>query len=159
VKKGTKNDSLAQKIIKALEEKSPMPIRGEHKDWLYINGILRKKGICYVPDDIELRKKLIRTYHEAPTSGHPGKYKTLMLLIKNYYWPGMITMVQKYIEGCATCQRMKPNTHPTTPELIPIGSTATRPFEQITMDFITDLPESQGFDSIMVMVDHGLTKG
>src|SRR5882757_487858 len=54
---------------------------------------------------------------------------------------------------------MKLNTHPTTPELIPIGSTATQPFEQITMDFITDLPKSQGFDSIMVMVDHGLTKG
>jgi len=54
---------------------------------------------------------------------------------------------------------MKLNTHPTTPELIPIGSTATRPFEQITMDFITDLPKSQGFDSIMVVVDHGLTKG
>src|SRR5882757_3849254 len=83
VKEGTKNNLLAQKIIKALEEKSPMPIRGEHKDWLYIDGILRKKGICYVPDDIKLWKKLVRTYHEAPTSRHPGKYKTLMLLIKN----------------------------------------------------------------------------
>ena len=27
------------------------------------------------------------------------------------------------------------------------------------MDFITDLPPSNGFDSIMVMVNHGLTKG
>jgi transposase InsO family protein len=27
------------------------------------------------------------------------------------------------------------------------------------MDFITDLPESDGFDSIFVVVDHGLTKG
>ena len=27
------------------------------------------------------------------------------------------------------------------------------------MDFITDMPESNGFDSILVVVDHGLTKG
>ena len=27
------------------------------------------------------------------------------------------------------------------------------------MDLITDLPLSQGFNSILVMVDHGLTKG
>ena len=27
------------------------------------------------------------------------------------------------------------------------------------MDFITDLPVSEGFDSIMVIVDHGSTKG
>ena len=27
------------------------------------------------------------------------------------------------------------------------------------MDFITDLPMSKGFDSIMVVVDHGSTKG
>ena len=27
------------------------------------------------------------------------------------------------------------------------------------MDFITDLPPSEGFDSIMVVVDHGSTKG
>jgi len=27
------------------------------------------------------------------------------------------------------------------------------------MDLITDLPKSKGFDSILSMVDHGLTKG
>jgi hypothetical protein len=27
------------------------------------------------------------------------------------------------------------------------------------MDLITDLPPSKGFDSILVIVDHGLTKG
>src|SRR5882762_5340291 len=71
----------------------------------------------------------------------------------------MGAMIGKFVEGCATCQQMKPNTHPTTPGLIPIVSTSTIPVDQITMDFITDLPESDGFDSIFVVVDHGLTKG
>jgi hypothetical protein len=32
-------------------------------------------------------------------------------------------------------------------------------FAVVTTDFITDLPESEGFDSIMVVVDQNATKG
>ena len=42
--------------------------------------------------------------------------------------------------------------------LIPPAST-TRPFAHCSMDLITDLPLSDGFDSILVMVDRSLTKG
>ena len=34
-----------------------------------------------------------------------------------------------------------------------------RPFSQISADFITDLPESNGYNSILSVVDHGFTKG
>jgi hypothetical protein len=40
-----------------------------------------------------------------------------------------------------------------------IKSHAHRPFQQVTMDFITDLPISNGFDSIFIVVDQGLSKG
>ena len=39
------------------------------------------------------------------------------------------------------------------------GSPLTHPFSLITMDFITNLLPSEGFNSIMVVVDHGSTKG
>ena len=42
--------------------------------------------------------------------------------------------------------------------LIPVSPT-TRPFAHCSMDLITDLPLSHGFSSILVMVDHSLTKG
>jgi hypothetical protein len=71
----------------------------------------------------------------------------------------MTTFVKNYVKGCAICQQMKVNTHPMTPPLQPIKSTATCPFTLVTTDFITDLPENDGSDLIMVMVDHGLTKG
>src|SRR5262249_49911739 len=68
--------------------------------------------------------------------------------------------IKNYVASCALCQQMKVNTHPTTPPLVPIkSSSGGRPFVQLTLDFITDLPESDGFDSLMVMVDHGSTKG
>ena len=71
----------------------------------------------------------------------------------------MSTFVTKWIKGCAICQQMKVNTHLTIPGLQPIKSKATKPFEQVTIDFIMDLLLSNGFDSIMIMVDHGLSKG
>jgi len=39
------------------------------------------------------------------------------------------------------------------------GSKSTRPFSNCSMDLITDLPLAEGFDSILVVVDQGLTKG
>jgi len=71
----------------------------------------------------------------------------------------MTTFVKKYVEGCVKCQQMKVNTHPTTPPLTLIKFEGGCPFSLITMDFITDLPESDRYDSFMVMVDHGSTKG
>jgi len=72
----------------------------------------------------------------------------------------MTVFVKSYIAECAICQQMKINTHPSSSGLIPIkGQKDTKSFSQVTCDFITDLPKSNGFDSLMVMVDHGSTKG
>ena len=93
------------------------------------------------------------------TTGHPGQLRTQELIQQHYWWPGLHTFVRNYVNGCAICQQHKINRHPSNPPLQPIKSLDTRPFSMITMDFITDLPISDGYDSIMVMVDHGSTKG
>ncbi|THG98125.1 hypothetical protein EW145_g7480 [Phellinidium pouzarii] len=55
---------------------------------------------------------------------------------------------------------MKINTHPTTPPLTPIpADPSTLPFQSVSIDFITDLPLSNSFDSLMVIVDHDSSKG
>ena len=50
-------------------------------------------------------------------------------------------------------------THPTTPGLSPLAVEHPLPFSSILVDLITGLPDSHGYDSVMVMVDHGFTKG
>src|ERR1700678_1554144 len=45
------------------------------------------------------------------------------------------------------------------PYLLFTGAQTTRPFANCSMDFITDLPISDGYDSILVVVDQGLSKG
>jgi len=67
--------------------------------------------------------------------------------------------VSKYIQGCAICQQFKVQTQPQHPSLIPIPSLLEHVFRQVGIDFMTDLPPSDGFDSIMVIVNHGLSKG
>ena len=54
---------------------------------------------------------------------------------------------------------MKINTYLTIPMLSPIPSNCTRLFQQLLVDLITDLLPSNGYDSLMVVVDHGLSKG
>ena len=71
----------------------------------------------------------------------------------------MAQYIWKYVEGCSTCQQKKSNTHPTVPPLNPIPSKQTLPFKQISYDLITGLPLSNGFDALLVVVDHGLSKG
>jgi len=71
----------------------------------------------------------------------------------------MAAFIRNYVAGCATCQQFKVNTRPTKPSLYPIPSGSTRLFGSLGMDFMIDLPFSNGFDSIMVVIDHGLSKG
>ena len=71
----------------------------------------------------------------------------------------MSTFLQKFISGRADCQAAKVNTYPTVPGLSPLAVETPLPFSLILVDLITGLPKSHGYDSVMVMVDHGLTKG
>ena len=97
--------------------------------------------------------------YDHQTAGHPGYLKTRQLVSMGYGWPGMAQYIKKYIEGCSVCQQNKTNTHPMIPPTTPISSNETLPFKQISYDLIIGLPISGGFNALLVMVDHGLSKG
>ena len=71
----------------------------------------------------------------------------------------MSTFLRKFIAGYAHCQSAKINTHPMVPGLTPLAVDSSSPFSSISVDLISGLPLSNGFDSVKVVVDHGLTKG
>ena len=81
-----------------------------------------------------------------------------MIFIERYRI-NLFHAVKRYIAGYIPCQQMKPNTHPTRPAINPIPPVNSLPFKTLTMDFITDLPLSNGFDSILVVTDHDCSKG
>ena len=140
------------------------PPFGGAEDWKLeaIEGrtTLFYKGRNYIPDNLDLQRDILQMMHDHETAGHPGKAETLVSVEQHYWWPGLCTFVQNYVKGCSICQQYKINQSPSHPSYTPIpASTVMQPFANCSMDLITDLPLSNSFDSILVMVDHRLTKG
>ncbi|GMF52872.1 unnamed protein product [Phytophthora fragariaefolia] len=56
------------------------------------NGLLLYSAVgdnadrVVVPDDHELKLRITYEYHDASTSGHPGREKTYLLLTRDFYW-------------------------------------------------------------------------
>ena len=110
----------------------------------------------YVPPSAH--SALLHLIHSSPLSGHMGVFCTKSVLERDFWWPGLSTFVKHFIVGCTVCQQNKVNTHPMVPPLCPILSTVSLPFKQLSVNLITNLSLSSGFDSVMVVVNHGLTK-
>ena len=67
--------------------------------------------------------------------------------------------IQAYVKGCAVCQSTKPRTSQAKPPLYPIPPEHYEtPFGTIALDFITKLPESNGYDTILTITDHDCSK-
>ena len=124
-----------------------------------IEGVWYKDGRCVVTGRMEHKRTFIQAHHDAPIYGHPGINKTSQLTSRRYWWPGMRQDIMDYVKGCAECQRNKVNMRPTKAPLLPIFPTCEAMlFETVTLDFITKLPVSQGYDSILTVTDHDCTK-
>jgi hypothetical protein len=123
--------------------------------------ILYYKDRKYVPKNTALRRTILQEYHDHETAGHPGAATTYSHVSRDYWWPGMAGYVKEYVKGCAKCQQFKINRKPWNGPLQPIsGPIDSRPFAQISMDLMTNLPPTdEGLDTLLVVVDHGLSKG
>ena len=159
IESASAGDPLILEALQSMHKDIPLPFHSRLADWQIEAGILTYKGHVYVPAGDSLHCPILERCHDHESAGHPGFLKTCQLVAAEFWWPGLASFIHQYVEGCATCQRNKVNTHPTIPPLSPIKSLASCPFQQISCDLITDLPISSGFDSLLVVVDHGLTKG
>ena len=66
-----------------------------------------KERKIYVLKNEKLRAEIIQLYHDMPVAGHGGQWKMVELVMRNYWWPGVTRDVERYMEGCNLCQRMK----------------------------------------------------
>jgi hypothetical protein len=111
------------------------------------DGQLYSRGKRYVPEDIQLRRWLIEEYHNTPLAGHPGRSKTFDLLSQQYYWKEMRRQVDRYVRNCAECQKSRTKRHASFGVLAPL-SVPEKPWQDISIDFVTGLPECEGYDAI-----------
>ncbi|KAE8244356.1 hypothetical protein A4X13_0g6653 [Tilletia indica] len=98
-----------------------------------------------------LRHDLISQHHDSPAAGHRGHSVTHDLLTRTFDWPGSRRAVRDYVRRCDSCARNKIPRHLPYGELQPL-EVPSRPWQLIGMDHAVDLPVSQGFDSIWIVV-------
>src|SRR5271168_1993349 len=152
IKNSTELDDIVSQALDTIRTSGPRAITQGLKEWNFEDGLILYRGKIYVPKNIELRREVVKSCHDPAIFGHPGRYKTLEIVQRNFWWPGMSIFIKNFVEGCTTCQETKNITHPTREPLHPTEIPDT-PFETITMDFITDLPPSNGHDTILVCTD------
>jgi len=106
----------------------------------------------YIPDSNALKLKVGHQCHDAKVAGHFGRHKTRDLMKRNYYWPNIEEWVRNYVRTCDACQPNKTARHKKCGKLVPL-EIPLRPWEQISMDFITDIPNIKAYNQCLVIVD------
>ena len=117
--------------------------------------VLYFEGQLYIPKG-PARLRVLQSRHNFPAARHFGYNKTLELISRDFWWPQMWKDVKEFILSCDVCLRSKIPRHRPYGLLQPLPI-PHRPWSSISMDFITDLPLSNAYDSIFVVVDR-LTK-
>jgi transposase InsO family protein len=102
----------------------------------------------------DLRKEQIEAAHGPIHLGFGRTYAAL----KGYFWPDMAKDVGRFVKHCPDCLRKKPTHHRPYGMLAPVPA-PDEPFETVSIDLVTDLPEcalrdvSTLYDTIMTVTD------
>jgi hypothetical protein len=114
-----------------------------------------KDGKIVVPPTV--REAVMHDAHDTPTAGHQGVARTLEKCERDFYWPTMKADVEAHVRACDSCQRIRSSNQKPGGLLQPLRI-PERPWQSVSMDFITKLPRTKrGHDAILVVVDR-LTK-
>ena len=80
--------------------------------------LVLKEGKVYILKDEELRTEIIQLHHNVLVAGHGGRQKMTELVLRNYWWPGVVKNVGKYVDRCDLYQRMNYRTEALVGKLI-----------------------------------------
>src|SRR5258708_32889318 len=96
------SDQYDDPVVKALD-------MGElcSDEWMCAEEVVLYRGRVYIPDDPQLCHDLVHAHHSTAVAGHLGRWKTLELVLRNYWWPGLSRYITKFVAGCDACNWMK----------------------------------------------------
>ncbi|GMF33081.1 unnamed protein product [Phytophthora fragariaefolia] len=123
-----------------LPEKTPEDIRGRPRNFV-------DEPRLVIPD--ALRSDMLHYAHEEIQGGHQGITRTYEKLRSEFYWSGMYVDVENYVKECvdrASGKGRPPNEGPSPGNIEP-----RRPFEVVSMDFVTHMPESERGNTFLLL--------
>ena len=72
-----------------------------------LNDIIYYKDRINLVPNSKLKKDIMHTIHDVPTTGHLGFLKTHRQIRERFSWKGLKDDVLQHIRECQTCQQNK----------------------------------------------------
>lgn len=116
------------------------------------NDLKFRQGHIWLPFPTPFTSILLEEFHSSPLGGHTGVTKAVHRLCQNFDWPRITADVCRFVAQCSTCQQTKYTTQKSAGLLQPFPI-PSQVWEDLSLDFITGLPLSQGYSAILVVVD------
>ena len=166
-----RNDPNLSVIIKLIESDQLFKRKLHRKDSSKVKALLRIRKSLKLSKDILYRKSYTdnsssrkvlwqlvvpKAYRARALAGchddvgHQGRMRTISLLRKRFFWPGMQEEATQYVVKCSRCLRRK-----TTPQVAPLQPIyVTRPLELVHMDYLSLEPSKGNIENVLVITDH-----
>ena len=71
---------------------------------MVMDGLIKFKGGIYLIPSSQFREVILMAFHDAPTAGHLGVFKTYKQIRERLPWRGLKDDVQRYVRECVFCQ-------------------------------------------------------
>ncbi|KAL0204031.1 hypothetical protein M9458_002049, partial [Cirrhinus mrigala] len=164
--KNTKADAISRQHQRDTISSEPAPVLPPHiilapLQWGLEERVRQSHGLeppppetpagqLFVPD--HLRGEVLQWGHDSTLAGHQGVQRTISFIDRAFWWRTLRRDVQEYVQACNICARSKTSNSPSTGELQPLPI-PKRPWSHISVDFVTGLPDSEGKNTILTIVD------
>ncbi len=115
-----------------------------------LNEVLWKDDRLWISQSMIIQ--LIRKAHDLSISEHSDMNWTLNLLRRSYCWSKMRTIIKRYIQNCYVCRRSKASRDRIN-ELLKSLLILKQWWQNISLDFIINLSESDENNAILTVID------
>ena len=120
------------------------------KELSYENDLLFQWNLLWIPKG--LVQRVMESEHDTKVAGHMGQDKTIELIRRNFWWPEMNERIIDFVSSYPEYQQNKASRHQPSGLSSPL-ELPYAPWQSIAMDFITELPVSEGCDQLWVIID------
>ena len=122
-----------------------------------LENFLYFRGALWIPYHEPLRTAILHKIHDSPIAGHPGRENTFALLTRDFYWPRSSQDYRRFVQNCETYARSQAWREQKKGLLKPLPI-PQRIWQEISMDFMTDLPPSTKSGAKNIISDRGPVK-
>jgi len=117
------------------------------------DGIYYQNGKIFLPNEKDIKNKILEQCHDSEFAGHMGRDKTTDMVHRLFKWKNSTKEIAEYCNQCPVCQLAK-NANTKHQGLLHLPHQSERPFADISVDLITCLNDTEaGHNAILVVVD------